>query len=94
MRVLNPDAPRPGWTLQIPAFFWDALRGGGAAPGVDRARFRPREELLALHDLIVSSATRRSLATLPRLLQSGEARAVVVRANGLSLTTCWPRPAR
>jgi hypothetical protein len=78
-QVSNADAPRQDWTLQVAGFLWDALRGGENLPTVEWVRYRPPGELLCLENLIVSLATRRILQALPRLLQTGNARALVVR---------------
>jgi hypothetical protein len=78
-QVLNPEAPRQDWTLQVPGFLWDALRGGANPPTAESVRYHPPAELACLEELIVPANTRRVLQTLPRLLQAGDTRAVVVR---------------
>jgi len=78
-QVLNPEAPRQDWTLQVPGFLWDALRGSSNPPIVEWARYRPPAELISLEELIVPPDTLRVLQALPQLLQTGETRAVVVR---------------
>jgi hypothetical protein len=78
-QVLNPEAPRQDWSLQVPGFLWDALRGSTNPAIVEWVRYRVATELVSLQELIVSPDTRRVLQALPRLLASGEARAVVIR---------------
>jgi hypothetical protein len=78
-QVLNPEAPRQDWTLQVPGFLWDALRGSTNPPTVEWVRYRVAAELLSLEELIVSPDTGRVLQALPRLLASGEDHAVVIR---------------
>jgi hypothetical protein len=79
VQVLNPEAPRQDWTLQVPGFLWDVLRGSTHAPTLEWARYLPPAELVPLEELIVPPETRRALDALPRILQTGEARVVVVR---------------
>jgi ATPase family associated with various cellular activities (AAA) len=78
-QVLNPEAPRQDWTLQVPGFLWDAVRGSANPPIIEWARYRPPAELVSLEELIVPPDTLRVLQALPQLLQTGETRAVVVR---------------
>ncbi len=79
LQVVNPDAPRLAWALQPPAPVWDALRGDVHDAPAPWARYRPPATLAALDDLIVPDTLRPSLTRLPRLLESGEVRAVIVR---------------
>lgn len=79
VQVLNPEAPRQDWVLQIPGFLWDALRGSAHIPALEWARYRPSSELVSLEELIVPLETRRALHMLPRLLETDETRVVVLR---------------
>lgn len=78
VQVPNPDAPRQEWGLLVPGLVWDALRGG-RAPAADWLRFREPAELPSFDELIVPPETLRVLRTLPRLVEAGAARALIVR---------------
>ncbi len=87
VEVVNPEAPRIEWALQAPALLWDAFRGEVHVTPVSWARYRPPEDLPAFADLILPGAVRENLTTLPALLSSGEAQALIVRGprhNGRS----------
>ena len=79
LQAVNPEAPRLEWALQPPGPVWDALRGEAHESPAPWAMYRPPEAMRELDDLIVLDALRQALGRLPRLLDSGEARAVVVR---------------
>jgi len=79
VQVLNPEAARQDWVLQVPGFLWDVLRGSANPPIVEWARYRPPSDLVFLEELIVPPDTLRVLQALPQLLKTGETRAVVVR---------------
>ena len=79
IQVLNADASRQEWVLQIPPLLWDALRGDPPSPANHVLRVRPCAELPVLEDLVVSRELNGTLQALPALLESGEIRAVVIR---------------
>ncbi len=94
LEVVNPDAPRLEWALQIPGPVWDALRGPGYLLGQE-AQQAPRQiaggiaysspELLAgLEALILPDEVREKVARLPDLLRSGEVGAIIVRGPRLN----------
>src|SRR5262245_61527123 len=56
LRVLNPDAPRLQWELEIPPAVWDALRGDRAQWPVPWARYLERDALVAIDRLILPDA--------------------------------------
>jgi hypothetical protein len=79
VRVVNPDAPRLEWAMEVPSPLWDILRGEQnefPAPGF---RFRPPSELLPLDELILPDQLHDQIKALPRLLISGEAQGLMVR---------------
>ncbi|HKV11211.1 MAG TPA: ATP-binding protein [Thermoanaerobaculia bacterium] len=79
IKVVNGEAPRLQWVFQSPPAVWDALRGemrGSPAPGL---RFTPGTELPAVSELVLAEPLRRALETVPALLRSGDARAMLVR---------------
>jgi hypothetical protein len=78
-QVVNPDAPRLEWALQVPGPIWDALRGDASPAPAPWARYRPCGELAILDELILPDDLRPTLTRLPGVLQAGEARTVVVR---------------
>ncbi len=79
LEIVNPDAPRVEWALQVPRLLWDALTGMQHAQVAPWARYRPPAELIVLDDLIVPDPIRQRLELLPALLAAGEAQALVVR---------------
>jgi hypothetical protein len=78
LRVLNADAAQHDLALQIPTAIWETLRGEFGST-ISWARYRPAESLLALDELIVTPEVRAAIAALPKLIKSGETRAVIVR---------------
>jgi hypothetical protein len=79
VQVLNPDAPRVEWALQVPTLLWDALRGETHERLAPWVRYKAPEELVALEELIVPAALREQLGVIPALLSAGEVRTLVVR---------------
>ena len=79
VQVVNLEAPRSEWALQAPALLWDVLRGETHEKLTPWARYHVPERLLAVDEFIVPEALRQSLETIPALLASGEAGAVIVR---------------
>ncbi len=78
VRVLNLDAPRVEWTLQVPGVLWDALRGETHEQLAPWARYRSPDQLVAAEELILPASVRESLLMIPALLSSGELQTVVV----------------
>ena len=62
VQVVNPDAPRLEWALQVQPLLWDALRGEPPAELAPWARYQPPESLVALEQLIVPAALGPTLA--------------------------------
>lgn len=79
LHVLNPEAPRLQQVLEVPSPVWDALRGERQERPAPWVHYRPPSSLTAFDDLIVPESLRAALAQLPALLQSGDARAVIIR---------------
>ena len=79
VQILNAEMPRQDRPLQICPLLWDALRTGECASTTDWLRYRPPSQLQPLSQLIATEELRRALQAMPRILQAGEARAVVVR---------------
>jgi len=79
VQVLNADAPRVEWALQVPGLLWDALRGETHERLAPWARYRAPEELVGLDELIVPASLREQLGVIPALLSAGEVRTLVVR---------------
>jgi hypothetical protein len=77
--VVNPDAPRIEWALQVPAPVWDAIRGEAHEAITPWATYREPAALADTSSLIVAESLRQPLATIPALLASGEARALLIR---------------
>ena len=79
IQAINPEAPRLEWAVQVPAPIWDAVRGDvhtALAPGLT---YHALDQLLTLDQLIVPDQLRATLELLPALLESDEARALIVR---------------
>ena len=79
VRVVNPDAPRLEWALEVPAPLWDALRGECHEAPASWFRYRPPASLTALDELILPAELTDRLKLIPALLASGEAQALIVR---------------
>jgi hypothetical protein len=79
LQAINPDAPRLEWALQTPGPIWDALRGEASETPAPWARHRPLGMLADFDDLIIPDDLRAALMRLPTLLETGEARTVVLR---------------
>jgi len=79
LQVVNPDAPRLEWAVQVNPVVWDALREETPESPLPGMRFRPPHELPRTRDLILPDRVREELARLPALLANGEIGAVAVR---------------
>jgi hypothetical protein len=79
VQVANPEAPRVDWALHVPGAIWDVLRGEAPDQPVPWLRYLPAPEALELDALILPAKVHATLARLPELLESGEARTLVVR---------------
>lgn len=79
VQVLNADAPRSQWSLQVPAAIWDAMRGERHRAPASWIRYLSPSDLLRREQLVISDELRHLLVTIPPLLASGEAQALVVR---------------
>ena len=79
VEVVNPEAPRSEWALQVPALLWDVARGETQAMLAAWARYLPPAQLTPLDHLILPPTVQQSLPTLPTLLATGAAQAIVVR---------------
>jgi hypothetical protein len=81
VRVVNADAPRAEWALQVPPALWDLLRGDAAEGIAPWARHRAHDSLAALDTLILPRALKDQVAQVPALLRSGEAEAIILRGH-------------
>ncbi len=79
VHVVNPEAPRVEWALQVPGPVWDALRGETHLLPATGLQYRPPDQLMPLQDVILPDELRSTLAMLPALLSTGEAQALIVR---------------
>ena len=79
VRVVNPDAPRLEWALEVTGPLWDALRGEQNEKPAAWLGYRSPADLPALTDLILPDELQEQLKLVPALLASGEAQALVVR---------------
>jgi ATPase family associated with various cellular activities (AAA) len=79
IQVVNPDAPRVEWALQVPGVLWDAMRGAAHEALAPWAVYRAPDRLVAPDQLIVPDALRAALAKLPGLLSAGRVQTLIVR---------------
>jgi hypothetical protein len=80
--LLEPGAsagPLSQHGLQVPGTLWEAMAGGARSAPAPWARHRAPEQLPAAGDLVLPEETRAALDRLPRLLDDGELRPVIVR---------------
>lgn len=95
VRLVNPDAPRTQWALEVPAALWDALRGEQYEMPASWLRYRSLDQLPALDELILSDEAQQQLRLIPALLASGEVQALIVRgAQGNGRRTVLAASAR
>ncbi|HET6980073.1 MAG TPA: ATP-binding protein [Pyrinomonadaceae bacterium] len=79
VRLINPEAPRLDWALEVPGVLWDALRGEQhetLAPGL---RYLSPEKLRRFDELILPDEIIQWLRQIPAALVSGKAQTLVVR---------------
>ena len=80
LRVINPEAPRLEWAMEVPSPLWDALRGEqNQFPG-HGFHYRRADKLLSLDQLILPPALHEQVRAIPKLFVSGEADGVMVRS--------------
>lgn len=79
VQVVNPDAPRSHWALQVPAPVWEAIRGEKYDAPVSWARYIAPSQLPTNEELVIADKSRGLLATLPSLLASRQVQSVIVR---------------
>lgn len=80
VRVVNPEAPRLEWSMEVPSPLWDAFRGEcNEIPGLG-FRFRSLSQLRPIDELILAPELHAQVKAIPRLLLSGEAAGVMVRS--------------
>jgi len=79
LSLVNPEAPRQEWTFRFPNLVWDAIRTGEIHSESDWVGFKPPAESLGIDELVLPPDTRAQVSAIPRLIEGGEARAVVVR---------------
>lgn len=79
VRVVNPDAPRLDWGLEVPSALWDALRGEqNELPGLG-FRYRHPAQLPSLETLILPGEVLEKVKAIPGLFQAREAQTLIVR---------------
>ena len=79
IQPVNPEASRLEWAIEPMPILWDALRGEKPARIANWGVYRPLEELTEAGDLVIDADVRRTLDSLPRLLETGEVQCVIVR---------------
>jgi hypothetical protein len=79
VEVVNPDAPRLDWALQVHGFVWDALRGETAAQPIPGVTFRPHDALAGIGALILPDAVATVFPRLAALLRDRGGPALIVR---------------
>ena len=77
VQVVNPEAPRLDWALQVPEVVWDALRSGFTS--AESVRHRRLESLPREDDLILPQALRATLARARPLLGTLQVRTLIIR---------------
>lgn len=79
INIINPESPRLQWAYEPNALLWDVLRGELDIGGSSCFSFRPPGKLPLLDGLVLPDDFAERLRTVPQLLSSGEASAVLVR---------------
>ena len=96
VEIADREAPRSGWSLQVPALIWDAIRGAEVASGSEQVRHTPAAALTPLDELILSDDEATEAATLVPVLRRGSVTSVTIRGPASSGGERWPAhlPAR
>jgi hypothetical protein len=79
VEISDPNVPRVEWKLQPSAILWDQLRGEFDEQPAAWARYRSPALLVPRERLMIPDALRQSFRLLPKLFESGEAQALIVR---------------
>jgi hypothetical protein len=79
VQVVNPEAPRLEWALQVPGLIWDALGGKRSEEISTWATYHEHACLQSLDDLILPDRLQNDLVNVPRLLSSSQVKALIVR---------------
>jgi hypothetical protein len=79
LHTLNSEVPYQDLALRILPPVWEALRGDEFGGPIKWAHYHEPEALLPVGDLILPQETRAALEVLPGMIESGEARVIVVR---------------
>lgn len=79
VRLINPDAPRLDWALEVPGALWDALLGEQHETPAHGLRYLPLEKLTPLDQLILPDDIAQRLKLIPVALKSGSAQTLTVR---------------
>lgn len=82
LHIVNPDAPRVQWALEVPHPVWDVLRGDVSDNPVPWARHRSTSVLQPFDDLILPLDLRNRLSRVGDLLHSGDVETIVLRGPG------------
>jgi hypothetical protein len=78
-QAVNPDAANPEVAVQIPSAVWANLRGDSSGALVSWARYRPRDELSDVSDLILPAEILATIRVAPAVFATGTTSAIVVR---------------
>jgi len=79
LHILNPEAPRAEWVLQLSGLLWDAIRGDGAERLAPWLHYYPPAHFSPLDALILPESLSHQLAQVPALLASGDVCTLIVR---------------
>src|SRR5262249_28118431 len=79
VRVVNAEAPRLEWALEVTGPLWDALRGEQNEAPAPWFRYHAPAQLPTFAELILPGDLHEQLQLIPGLLASGEAQALIVR---------------
>jgi len=79
LRVLNPEAPRSEWALQVPAPLWSALRAEEQPHLAQWLRYVPASESQDLDRIVISETLQKWLEEVPVALASSSVRTVIIR---------------
>jgi len=80
VRVVNPEAPRLEWAMEVPSPLWDALRGEQNEVSGQGFIYRSPEQLLNIDQLILTPALHERVKAIPALLTAQQADGVMIRS--------------
>jgi hypothetical protein len=81
VQVVDQQAARSEWLLQVPPPLWEAVRNADAVPAWEGLRYQRSDELPRFEDLVYPRGFVEQLERLPTVLGQGGSRVLVLRGD-------------